>query len=57
MVQKVYSKMYPVSSTNTYHDITYLVNQWMVKNTKTFYKAKKFLTCASDETFWEVIVL
>ena len=36
MVQKIYSKMHPVSCTNTHHDITELVNQGMVKYTKTW---------------------
>ena len=36
MVQKIYSKVYPVLCTNTHHDVTYLVNQWMVINTKTW---------------------
>ena len=31
---KIYSKMHPVSGTNT-HDVTDLVNHGMVKNTKT----------------------
>ena len=61
--------MNPVSHTNTHHDVTDLVNQGTVKNTKTwiswhlesgawpFYETKKFLTYASDDTFWEGIVL
>ena len=58
--------MHPVSFTNTHHDITDLVNHEMVKNKKLeylengtylFYKIKKFLTCASDDSFLEVIVL
>ena len=66
MVQKIYSKMHPASCTNTYHDITDLVNHGAVKNTKTwisweqnitFLGNKKVLTCASDGTFWEVIIL
>ena len=36
MAQKIYSKMYPVSCTNTYHDVRDLVNHGMVKNTKTW---------------------
>ena len=34
VVQKIYSKMHPVSQTNTNLDITDLVNHGMVKNTK-----------------------
>ena len=59
--------MDPGSCTNTHHGITDLVNHGMVKNTKTwislesetklFYEIKKFLTYASDDTFWEVIFL
>ena len=55
--------MHPVSCANT-HDVTDLLNHGMDENTKTwisweqkfFYKVKKFLTCASDDTFREVIV-
>ena len=36
VVQKIYSKMHPASCTNTYHDVTDLVNHRMVKNTKTW---------------------
>ena len=36
MVQKIYSKMHFVSSTNTHHDVTDLVNLGMVQNTKTW---------------------
>ena len=35
-VQNIYSKMYPVSCTNTHRDVTDLVNHGMVKNTKTW---------------------
>ena len=58
--------MHPVSFTNTHHDVADLVNHGMVKNIKLeylengtwlFYEIKKFLTCASDDTFWEVIVM
>ena len=65
MVQKIYSKMHPALCNNTQHDVTDLVNHGMVENTKTwiswkrniiFYEIKKFLTCASDGTFWEVII-
>ena len=47
--QKIYSKMQPISITNT-HDITYLLNHGIAKNTKpwmsweqNFYKEKKIL--------------
>ena len=36
VVQKIYSKMHPVTYTNTHHDITDLVNYGMVENTKTW---------------------
>ena len=48
------------------HDVTDLVSYELVKNTKTwlswerninFIEKKKFLISASDETFWEIIVL
>ena len=55
MVQKIYSKMHSVPSTNTHHD---LVNHGMVKNTKWnimehnfSVKQKIFLACASGGTF------
>ena len=67
MVQKIYSKMHPVSYTNTNHDVTDLVNHGMVKNAKTWrsrerninflWNKKKFLICASDDKVSEVIVL
>ena len=45
--------MHPVSCTNTHDDVTDLVNHGMVKNIKTslLYEIKRFLTCASDDTF------
>ena len=59
--------MHFASCTNTHHDITDFVNHGMVKNAKTwiswernmqhFNEIKKFLTCASDDTLWEVIGL
>ena len=58
--------MHLVSCTNAYHDIADFVDLGKVKNTKTwisweqkiiFPRKKKFLTSASDDTFWEVIVL
>ena len=36
MVQKIYSKMYLVSCTNTYRDVRDLVNHGIVKNAKTW---------------------
>ena len=66
MVQKIYLKVHPVSCTNAHDDVTDLVNHGMVKNTITwisweqnitFQRNKKFLASASDDTFWEVIVL
>ena len=59
--------MYLVSCTNTHRDITDSINHGMVKDTKTFNilrtehnfstKEKKFLISASDDTFWEAIIL
>ena len=54
--------MHPVSCTNTHDDVTDLVTHGMVENkkkypengTSTFYEIKKFLTCASYDTFWEI---
>ena len=65
-VSKHYSKMLPVSCTNTPHDVADFLNHGIVKikkleylenETYLFCKKKKFLACASDDTFWEVIVL
>ena len=36
VVQKIYSKMYFVSCTNTHRDVTDSVNHGMIKNTKTW---------------------
>ena len=56
--------MHPVSSTNTHHDVADVVELEMLKNIKnwiswewniTFLRNKKILTCASNDTFWEVI--
>ena len=41
VVQKIYSKMHPVSCTNTRRDITDLVNHGMVKTTKTWISWKR----------------
>ena len=41
MVQKIYSKIHPVSCTNTQHDVTGLVNHGMVKNTITWISSEK----------------
>ena len=66
VVQKIYLKMYLVSCTNTHQDVTDSVNHGMVKiqkfeylenGTQFFYEIKKILICASDDTFWKVIVL
>ena len=54
--------MYPVSCTNTHHDVTDLVwlkiqkFECLEDGTYFFYEIKKFLTCASDDTFLEAIV-
>ena len=40
VVQKIYSKMHPVSCTNTHHDVIDLVHYGMVKNAK----ARKLLS-------------
>ena len=57
---------YPLPILPTFTMIGYLENHRNVKNTKksisqeqnrTFYQIKKFLTCTSDEKFWEFIIL
>ena len=61
VVQKIFSKTHPFSYTNTHHDVINLVNHGMIKiqklnylenGTHYLYEIKKFLTCASDDTFW-----
>ena len=64
---KRYIQKCTTSCTNNHHDATDLVNHEMVKITKTWIsweqniiflqKIKKFLACASDNPFAEVIVL
>ena len=62
--------MHPVSCNNTHniqYDITDLVNHEMVKNTKTWISweqnisfpqnKKNILMCASDNKYWEVILV
>ena len=44
MVQKIYSKTHPVSCAYIHHDVTDLVNQGMVKNTKTWISWKWNIT-------------
>ena len=44
VVQKIYSKIHPVSCTNTHHDVTDLVNDGMVKNTKTWISWEQNIT-------------
>ena len=55
--------MHPVSCLNVYHDISDLVNhgiqklEYLENGTKIFNEIKKFLSCASDDTFCEIIIL
>ena len=42
--QKIYSKMYLVSCTNTHHDVADSVNHGMVKNTKTLISWERNIT-------------
>ena len=44
VVQKIYSKMYPVSCTNTHHDVTDLLNHGMAKITKTWISWERNIT-------------
>ena len=56
-------QMHPVLRTNTYHDVTDLVNDWMLRNTKIWISwerkitttKKKFLICTVDDILWEVV--
>ena len=51
--------MYPISCTNTHHDVADFVNHGMVKQKleclengrELFYEIKHFLTCASDDIY------
>ena len=56
----IYLKMHPLSCINTHHDATGLVHHGWLKiqkferlenGTELFYEIRKFLTCASYETF------
>ena len=44
VVQKIYSKMHPVSCNNTHHDVTDLVNHGIVKKTKTLISREQNIT-------------
>ena len=44
MVQKIHSKLHPVSYTNTHHDIKDLLNHGMVENTKTWLSWEQSIT-------------
>ena len=67
VVQDIYLKMHAVPCTNIHYDVTDLVNQGMVKNTKTWISwerdtsfqqnQKNYITRVPDDTFWEVIVV
>ena len=53
--------MHLVLCTNTHHDATDLVKipklEYLENGTWFLYGIKKFLICASDGTFWEVIIV
>ena len=49
MVQEIYSKMRPVSCTNTHHDVTNLVNHGMNKNAKTWISRERNITFLSNK--------
>ena len=44
VVQTIYTKMFPVSCTNSYHDVTDLLNHGMVKNTKNWISWEQNIT-------------
>ena len=52
VVQKIYLKMYPVSCTNTHHDVIYLLNRGMAKNTKMWISWEQNITF-----LWNKIIL
>ena len=56
---KKYSKMHPVSCTDTHHNVTDFVNHGMVKNTKTWisWKRKTFSLRSKKIHFWLIIML
>ena len=54
LVQKIYSKMHPVSCTNIHLDVTDLVNHGMVKNTKTWIPWKQNITFLRNKNFFEL---
>ena len=51
--------MHPASCTNTHPDVTDLINnglkkqklEYLQNETQLFFETKKFLTCATDDTF------
>ena len=49
MVQKIYSKMHPISCTYTLYDVTDLINHEMVKNTKTSISWERDITFLRNE--------
>ena len=49
VIQKICSKMHPVSCTNTHHDVTDLVNHEIVKNTKTWISWEWNITFLQNE--------
>ena len=51
MVQKICSKMQPVSCANTHHDITDLLNHGMVKNIKTWISWEGNITFLQNKKF------
>ena len=63
----IFKKMHPIWWTNTHHNTPDLVNHEMVKNTKTWISweqnisfpqnKKNILMCASDNKYWEVILV
>ena len=49
IIQKIYSKMHPVSCTNTYPDMTDLLNHGMVKNDKILIPWERKTTFRGDK--------
>ena len=57
VVQKIYSKMHPVSCTNTHHDVTDFVNHGMVKNTKIWISWEHNVTFLRNQTILNMYLI
>ena len=52
----IFKKIYPVSCTNTYHDVTDLVNHGIVKKTKTVISCERNITFLRNKKFFQKLL-